>query len=131
MLSYVTPNALSIREVAKLESIEKIYQALMTMNPIIFAEYLGEHWGGNLRHRSFNHTFAQTMAGYSFRKTCQAVYYLTCLKKKLTRKEVGFICDLTFGWVAIMTDELSHIYDEIINRYGNPNRRIQNQNIEK
>lgn len=60
-------------------NIEKIYETLEEINPIIFAE--GGTYEREYPHQSFGYSCTYTIQGYNFNKLTRAIYYLTCLQK--------------------------------------------------
>lgn len=72
---------------------QKIQEALMEINPIIFSEGLGRH--SRESYRNFNFSCSQTISGYMYHKLSNAIYKILCLKRELTRSEIEHILTLT------------------------------------
>jgi len=76
---------------------EDIYQTLVEINPIIFSESLARNWRPNSRyaHQSFGKQHVKAIEGWEFKALCTAIYKTLCLRRTLTKDEVGRIAQLT------------------------------------
>ncbi len=93
---------------------EIIGEALEEINPIIFSQYTGPaNWYRG--HQKFSISAATYIAGYKFRKLCQAIFLLTCRKKALTPHQIRKITYLTEpSWEIAdpYVNERLHIHEE-------------------
>lgn len=73
-------------------TVNKLHEALIEINPIIFAESNSERrrpW------QNFNIFVTHQISGYMFKNLCQAIYLMTCRKKQLTKNQIINIAQLS------------------------------------
>lgn len=77
-------------------TIQDIYNTLEEINPIIFGEAHRSSYRYNRNsYRNFNRTPTRTMTGWWYQNLCQAIYFIDCIKRPLTRDEIFKIIRLT------------------------------------
>lgn len=77
-------------------SIQDIYETLTELNIIIFTENQcndGTYTPRN-SYRNFNFSSIKTISGYQFHNLCQAIYFILCIKREKTTKEITDITKL-------------------------------------
>lgn len=103
---------------------EIIKQILLEINPILYAEapHRGERNGyyNDDTYRTFNVYAVHTISGWVFKNLCQAIYYIACRRRRLTRDEVYRIADLT----TFNHEEIDQLLDR---EYPNPERNQEPQ----
>lgn len=78
-------------------TVEQIHECLLEFNPVIFAEDARS----NHRHSysSFATYKAFTMTSYCYKKVCESIYKLLCLKRPLRRAEIErIVSTTTINW---------------------------------
>ena len=107
-------------------TLDSIYDALNEFNPIIFAECQNRTF--IIGHKGFNIYNACYIAGAGFHELCQNVYYLTCRKRHLNRKEIeSIIFATTYNWLTVT----EFVDRNFINQEQLPNNRIDEISIER
>lgn len=72
-------------------TLNDINETLKEINPIIFSQDLHIFTSGN----PFNQSNIQSMSGWYFKRLCEAIYKIDCLKKPLNRQDLSRIISLS------------------------------------
>lgn len=111
-------------------TVEKIYQALTEINPIVFAENLCCTYIRRDRAQNFNIFNVKSIQGYYYRKLCSELYHVLCLRRPLRNRELVNIAYLTNGdWNKADLYVQQNIPDSV--RVQDPVQEIQIPRIEE
>ena len=75
-------------------TLDKIYQALKEINPIIFSEGIRDYIAPN-SYRNFGIHESHSLVSWNYEKLCQSIYKMICIKRPLKRNELERIARLT------------------------------------
>lgn len=81
-------------EINEKSTVDKIYQALKEINPIIFSENTNPYISAG-SYRNFGSFDTQTLSGWYYKRLCEAIYQMICIKRPLKRDELDRIAQLT------------------------------------
>lgn len=100
-------------------TLEQIYQALKSINPIIFAENISNTYISSNASQNFGIFRTYTLTSYYYTKLCQAIYQIVCIKRPLKKTEMQRIAFLTCGNNRLADTYVRNNFIEQVNENNN------------